>query len=243
MAENISVLASNRRLSFANDLQLESAWNYGLNFTQNFALAQRKWSLNVDLYRTDFDRQILVDVDRSPTEVSFYNVPGKSFANSALVVLQCAILKGFDVKMAYKWQDNQATYADGVRRVAPLLARHRGLVTLDYATPDKRWMFNLRSQILGRQRLPDNRLVPHELTHDFPAQSPTYALWSGQVTYRIGPKTEVYAGGENLTNFQQHHAIIAADDPQSPYFNGSQLWAPMGGVIGYLGVRFAPAGL
>jgi outer membrane receptor for ferrienterochelin and colicins len=243
MAENVSVLASNRSLLFAPDLGLESAWNFGLNWTTNFELLHRKSNLSLDLYRTDFNKQILVDVDASPTEVRFYNVPGRSFANSFLAVWQTNVIDGFDVKLAYKWQDNQSDYADGARRIAPLLARHRGLVTFDYTTPNKLWMFNLRSQMLGTQRLPDNSQIPHELTHDFPAWSPTYALWSGQITRSIGKKWELYAGGENLTNMQQHHAIIAANDPQSPYFNGSQLWAPMGGAIVYLGVRYAPSGL
>jgi hypothetical protein len=31
---------------------------------------------------------------------------------------------------------------------------------------------------------------------------------------------------------------MAYDRPESPYFNGAQLWAPMGGNIVYLGVRW-----
>jgi outer membrane receptor protein involved in Fe transport len=249
MAENLSLLASNRRLDFEEGLggqardSWEEAWNYGLNYTHHFKLAHRKSSASIDLYRTDFVRQVLVDVDQSPTTVYFYQVPGKSFANSVLATVQTEVLPGFDVKLAYKWQDVRATYSDGVMRRAPLLPRHRGLVTLDYTTPSKRWMFNLRTQIVGPQRLPDNSQIPHELTHDFPEVSPTYALLSGQVTRRFNPKFEMYLGGENLGNFQQHHAIIAATDPSSQYFNGSQLWAPMGGTVVNLGLRYAPSGL
>jgi hypothetical protein len=48
---------------------------------------------------------------------------------------------------------------------------------------------------------------------------------------------------ENISNYQQHHAIIAANEPNSPYFNGSQIWAPMMGRVANLGVRYAPGGL
>ena len=243
MAENISLLASNRALNFADDLGLEEAWNYGLNFTQNFKVARRDASFSLDLYRTDFVQQILVDVDRSPTEVSFYNVNGKSFSNSLLATVQYNVLPGLDVKMAYKWNDVQTTFSDGVLRTLPLVAAHRGLVTLDYTTPDKNWMFNTRVQVVGPQRLPDNSQVPHEYIHDFPEISPTYAIWNAQVTRRFGKKTEIYLGGENLNGFQQHAAIIAANEPDSPYFNGSQIWGPIMGQVAYLGVRFAPAGL
>jgi outer membrane receptor protein involved in Fe transport len=243
MAENISLLASNRALTFANDLGLEEAWNYGLNFTQNFKIARRDASFSLDLYRTDFVQQILVDVDKSPTEVFFYNVDGKSFSNSLLATFQYSPVKGFDVKLAYKWNDVQATFSDGVLRTLPLVAKHRGLVTLDYTTPDKLWMFNTRVQIVGPQRLPDNSQVPHEYTHDFPEISPTYAIWNAQVTRRFGKKFEIYVGGENLNGFQQHAAIIAAEAPNSPYFNGSQIWAPIMGQVAYLGVRFSPSGI
>jgi outer membrane receptor for ferrienterochelin and colicins len=46
-------------------------------------------------------------------------------------------------------------------------------------------------------------------------------------------------GSENLSNVQQHHAIIASEAPESPYFNGAQLWAPMGGRIVYAGLRYS----
>lgn len=250
MAENISLLASNRTLTFmppngvsVQNWGLEEAWNYGLNFTQNFTVARRDASFSLDLYRTDFVRQILVDVDQSPTEVFFYNVEGPSFSNSLLAMLQYTPFKGLDVKLAYKWNQVEATFSDEVLRTLPLVAKHRGMVTLDYTTPNKLWMFNTRVQIVGPQRLPDNSLIPHQYTHDFPESSPTYAIWNLQVTRRFGKKIEFYVGGENLNGFQQHHAIIAANEPNSPYFNGSQVFAPIMGQVGYLGVRFAPNGL
>lgn len=242
IAENISVLASNRPLHFAGDLSYEEAWNYGINFTRNFKVARRNGSFSLDLYRTDFARQILVDVDQSPTDVFFYNVDGKSFSNSLLASLQYTPIPGFDVKLAYKWNDVQATFSDGRLKSLPLVATHRGLVTLDYTTPNKKWMFNSNIQIVGPQRLPDNSLIPHDYVHDFPETSPTYALWSAQIT-RSWNKIEFYLGGENLTGYQQHQAIIAVNEPNSPYFNGSQLWAPVMGTVAYLGVRFAPSGL
>ena len=242
IAENISVLASNRPLHFADNLSYESAWNYGVNFTQNFTVANREANFSFDAYRTDFDRQILVDVDQSPTDVFFYQVNGQSFSNSLLASLQYNPLPGLDVKLVYKWNDVRATFADGQLRALPLVAKHRGLVTLDYTTPSKKWMFNTNIQLVGPQRLPDNSQTPHDYVHDFPAQSPVYGLWSAQIT-RSWKKIEFYLGSENLTGFQQHHAIIAANEPNSPYFNGSQLWAPMMGTVAYLGVRFSPSGL
>lgn len=242
MAENISSLASNRTFHFASDLGAEEAWNYGLSLAQEFKIADRPASFSVDAFRTDFVRQIVVDVEADPTAVYFFNLQGKSYSNSLLAVWQWNAWKGLDVKIAWKMNDVQTTYMDGELRSVPLVARHRGLVTADYNTPNKKWMFNAKLNIVGPQRIPDNSQVPHDFLHGFAeGESPTYALASLQITRRWH-KTELYLGSENLTNYQQHHAIIAANEPQSAYFNASQQWAPMMGAIVYAGVRFSPSG-
>jgi outer membrane receptor for ferrienterochelin and colicins len=256
LAENISLLASNRAFQFSRPpfgnadekLGPEEAWNYGLNYTQNVKIAERDASFSVDVYRTDFVRQVLVDMEQPPLADStmvfyFYNSTDKSFSNSVLLNFQYNLLPGLDVKFAFKWNDVRATFADGELKTVPLVARQRGLVTVDYTTPDQRWSFNTHIQIVGPQRLPDNSFLPHELTHDFPPTTPTFALWNAQITRKVGQNLELYAGCENITGYQQHHVIIAAENPASPFFNGSQVWAPMMRQIGYLGIRWSPSGL
>lgn len=254
IAENISLLASNRNFVFSSPISAntevlgpEEAWNYGVNYTQNFKMAQRDASFSMDLYRTDFVRQVLVDVERPPIDsqlsVYFYNSTAKSFSNSLLINFQYSPLPGLDVKFAFKLNDVRAEFADGKLKTVPLVARQRGLVSVDYTTPNKRWSFNTYVQIVGPQRLPDNSFLPHELTHDFPPVTPTFALLNAQVTRKFGQNLELYAGCENITGYQQHHTIISANDPGSPFFNGSQVWAPMMRQVGYLGVRWSPSGL
>jgi outer membrane receptor for ferrienterochelin and colicins len=224
-------------LHFANDLSYEEAWNYGINFTRNFNIGGRSGSFSADLYRTDFVRQILVDVDQSPTAVFFYNAPGPSFSNSALATLQYSPFQGFEVKLAAKWQDVRATFVTGELRTVPMVARYRGLVTVDYETPKKQWRFNVHTQIVGPQRLPDQDQIPTYLMHHSMEVSPVYALLNAQVTRVLNKGWEIYLGGENLTRYRQHDAIIAAFEPWSPNLNGSQVWAPMMGPIIYAGFR------
>jgi outer membrane receptor for ferrienterochelin and colicins len=242
MAENLSLLTRAKTPVFQAGIGLEEAWNYGMNYTYNFKIGGRNASISADAYRTDFVTQLLVDVDQSPEQPFIYNSPGKAWANSILVVAQWNVWKGLDAKIGYKWNDVQSTYSDGLLRQAPLLPRQRGLVTLDYTTPNKKWMFNLRTQILGQQRLPDNSEVPHYLVHGFPEKTPVFAIWNAQIT-RSWKKIELYLGSENISNYQQHEAIIDPANPWGTYFNGAQTWAPMMGNVVYLGVRYAPAGL
>ncbi len=242
VAENISQLAGNRRLNFAPNMGAEEAWNYGVNYTQNFKIAKRDASFSVDVYRTDFVNQTIMDLDKDTAAIFFYNLEGSSYSNSVLFNFQYNILPGLDIKLAYKWNDVRATFADGVLKTMPFTARTRGLVTIDYTTPNKKWSFNVHSQLVGTQRLPINDLVPHELLHDFPKQTPNFALVNAQVT-RHWKKYELYLGCENITGYQQHHVLVSDENPWSTFFNGSLVWAPMMPQIAYLGVRFSPSGL
>ncbi|MEP6466517.1 MAG: hypothetical protein ABJB05_09425, partial [Parafilimonas sp.] len=49
---------------------------------------------------------------------------------------------------------------------------------------------------------------------------------------------DVYIGAENLTNYYQKNAIIAADEPFSKYFDASMIWGPITGRMFYGGLRF-----
>jgi outer membrane receptor for ferrienterochelin and colicins len=234
--ENISWLATNKAIDFAQVTHAESAWNYGINYTQSFHIANRASSLAIDLYRTDFERQLLIDQETDLNKVQIYYNTDAAWAQTALATFQINPFKGFDVKLAWKIQDVQSTYADGIIRWQPLLPRHRGLLSLDYTTPNERWVFNTTAHVVGTQRLPNNEGIPH-LHGNFPSASDTYAVFAAQVT-RKWKTFELYLGGENLGSYTQHHLIISANDPSSKYFNASQVYAPAFGRMAYLGLRW-----
>jgi hypothetical protein len=63
---------------------------------------------------------------------------------------------------------------------------------------------------------------------------------NAQVSKTLGKKNpfDIYAGGENLTNYYQKNAIIAATQPFSQYFDASMIWGPLTGRMIYAGMRF-----
>ncbi len=98
LPENIGLLASSRRFVFEEEFQLEKAWNYGGNIIQKFQLDDiRRLTVNVDFYRTEFQNQIVVDVNRDPGSVFFYNLKGESFSNSFQTDLIIDVIKGFEI--------------------------------------------------------------------------------------------------------------------------------------------------
>jgi outer membrane receptor for ferrienterochelin and colicins len=237
VAENYSVLATNRTFEVETPLNLEEAWTGGLNFTYNFPFLADRATIAFDAFRTWFQNQIVMDVEEDYTKVFFFNLDGPSYSNSLVTTFSFKPIKQLEAKVAYKFTDVKTTYLSGLRE-RPLVARHRGLVTLGYETLNKRWMVNLIAQIVGPQRLPDNSQIPAALLTNHPEYSPTYATFNAQVTRVIRPNFEIYVGGENLSNYRQHFPIIGFTDPFGEYFNGMQVYAPTMGAVGYVGIRW-----
>ncbi len=238
IAENVAFLATNRQIVVADNLKAEDAWNFGFNYVKTFKVNNLEWRVSADAYHTRFVNQIVTDLESDYQKAQFYNLDGKSFSNTFLVMLNAEILRGVDIKLSYKLNDVKTTYAGKLDRV-PLVSRHRGLATVDYKTADKKWMFNFTTQIVGQQRLADRSYVPHDYFHDhtYKSFSPTYALINASAN-RFFKTFEVYGGVENIANYTQHNAIIAAHEPSSIYFDATQVYAPMMGRRIYAGLRW-----
>ena len=236
--ENLNVLASNRTLDIASNLRPEDGWNTGANYSGNFIVLNRKASLNADVYHTRFANQIVVDQDQDFRTVYFYNLDGKSFSNSLMGVVSYNVFDNFDAKLGYKYNDVRTTINRQLSRM-PMIPAHRWLLTLDYKTPDENWLFHTTFHYVGSQRLPALAGLPDQyLPHHNASQSAAYININAQITRKLG-RWEIYFGGENLSNYTQHQPIIAASEPYSDYFNASQIWGPLMGIRGFVGVRFS----
>jgi outer membrane receptor for ferrienterochelin and colicins len=244
-AENQSYFGSSRSLNILGTggklygLDPEIAWTYGVSFVQGFPLFNRNAEFVVDFYRTDFQNQVVVDVFGSPQAVNFYNLKGKSFANSLQVELNYEITHHFNIRTAYKYYDIQTDYAAGTFD-RPLQAKHRFFTNLAYETHVKeggrQWKFDFTYNWMGKQRLPNTAGNPvAERMGDY---SPSFSLMNAQVTHSFSSVFEVYVGAENLGNYRQDKAILGNTDPFGPYFDSSIIYAPIFGQMYYTGLRF-----
>ncbi len=245
--ENLNLLTSAREIRIPTALNPETAWNYGANFTHNFKIDMHEGSVNLDVYRTDFQNQIVTDLDAASQIIYIQNLNGKSFSNSVLLTASYFPIPRFEVKAAYKWTDAQTT-TGGVLQQRVLQPQHRGLINLHYQTFKKDWDFNLNSHIIGEQRLPvfikktDSGFVDYPKenieTYRFTGVSPAYFLVNAQINKRLGNNWELYFGGENLTNYTQKNPILSANDPEGAFFDATTIFAPITGAMGYLGVKW-----
>ncbi|MCW5908954.1 MAG: TonB-dependent receptor [Chitinophagales bacterium] len=232
-AENFGLLANSRAITINQSIQYEEAWNYGANLTYKFFLNFREGMISVDFYRTDFVHQVVVDLEDA-RQLRFYNLQGKSFANAFQADFTYEPVKRFDVKLAYKFEQNKTDYKDG-RKIYPLRPQHRGLVSLSYTTKKEHWRFNTSLNWFGKTRIPDTSV--NDEANRRTLQSKDWFQLNAQITFKW-KRWEVYLGGENLLNFIQQNPIIAGDSPFSNQFDASLIWGPLRGAMAFTGVRF-----
>lgn len=234
IAENSFLLASNRIFNIDSNLKQEKAWNYGLSITQYFSLFGQDFTASADFYRTEFQDQVIVDVDKNINQVNFYNLDGQSFANNYQVELKFEPISRLDVTTAIRFSDVKADINNKFQTV-PYVNRYKGLVSLSYSTNMNIWQFDFTTQLNGDMRIPSTAGNPVE--YQRPESSPAYALMNAQITKRF-KIWEVYLGVENLGNYTQKNPIIAAGDPHGGNFDASMIWGPIQERKFYLGVRF-----
>lgn len=244
-AENQPLFASSRTFEILNSngkiygLNPEIAWNYGLSFSQKFSFLGKSADVGFDLYRTDFQNQAIVDLMQSPQEVLFYNLDGKSYANSLQVEFNYEILNYLNLRSAYKFYDIQTDYLSG-RYQKALQAKHRFFGNIEYETPvgekGQQWKFDYTLNWIGQQQLPTTASNPEQ--DRLPEFSKSYSLMNAQITKIFSPTFEVYVGGENIGNYTQEKAILGSENPFGPNFDASIVYAPVFGQMYYAGLRF-----
>ena len=197
LIENIRYMPSNRTFIFEENIRPEDAWNMGLNATWNFKIKPGiEGNLSIDGYRTQFNNQFITDVDASSNELRMYNLVGNSYANSFLVSYTQDIIRGLEIRLAYKYNDVQMQFKDGMN-IIPLMPRHRGLVHLNYTTKNKEWEFNITSNIIGPTRFPkldENSLLSQLPDYRSDAFSPTFMLLNAHImknSKEVGKSTSV----------------------------------------------------
>lgn len=238
-AENQQLFASSRAITIENiggniyGLDPEEAWNYGVSFLQGYKLFGRKGDVTFDFYQTNFSNQVVVDWE-NPQEISFYNLEGKSIANSFQVEVNQNIIPYFNTRFSYKFYDVSTDYKSGNLAKA-LQAKHRFFANVSYEIKkeesDASWKFDVTYNWIGEQRLSNTN-------NQLPTYSDSYNLLNTQITKVFSKKFEMYAGAENITNYKQKNPILGSDNPFGANFDTTIIYAPVFGSNFYAGLRF-----
>jgi hypothetical protein len=240
-AENMGALVSARNVEIISNatgkaygLNPEVAWNKGITLDQKMKLFSRDAMLSFDFYRNDFVNQVVADLE-DPRVIKFYNLTGKSFSNSFQSEFNFIPINKLDVRLAYRWYDVKTTFGNELLE-KPFTAANRAFINLGYEI--KNWKFNYTVNYIGRKRIPSTKENP--VQYQMPQYSPGYVSMNAQVSRSFGKTKafELYAGGENLTNYFQKNVIISADQPFGKYFDASMVWGPVSARLLYGGLRY-----
>lgn len=237
-AENQRLFASNRLIKIRAQsdnsvygLNPERAWNLGTSITKQFQLFESPASIVAEYYSIFFQRQIVVDWEQEGV-VSFYNLDGNSRTNNFQIELNYNPSVSWEVRMAYKNEDNRISYDKGFLRV-PLIPKNRFFLNLGWFSKTNQsqqsWQWNFNMQYVGVQR----QVVNNQ------EDTQGYTLFNTQLTRRFDKRLEMYLGGENLSGFTQQDPIIDANTPYSTSFDASQIYAPIFGAMYYIGLRWS----
>lgn len=230
--ENSYLLASSRELYIEEDLKQEEAWNYGISASFHVPVKNEELTVNAEWFYTDFQNQVVADMDRNPHAVYFYNLNGRSTSSVFQIDASYPLFQGFTLLGAYRWMDVKGTY-DGKTMRKPLTSRYKALLTASYETSLKKWQFDMTVQFNGGGRMP----TPDATNPLWGGTFPSFTQLSAQVTRRFR-RWSIYAGGENLTNFKQDNPVISADNPYSRNFDATMVWGPTMGYKLYAGIRY-----
>ncbi len=238
ISENSNFLASSKTFVFDEKVKQEEAWNYGFSMSNEIPLGERKMNLSLEFYRTNFENQLVVDMDQNSKEIHFYNLDGKSFSNIFQIETSYELFNRFDLTAAYRQNEVKSTF-NGTQNDVPFVNKYKGLLSGSYRTNQDKWQFDLTAQFNGDQRLPST--TGNSTVNDRPDRSENYVVLMAQVT-KNHRNWSFYLGGENLGNFTQKDAIIA---PESPFgnalgsqFDASRIWGPLYGGMVYLGIKY-----
>lgn len=240
-AENTSVFVSARQVNIINaqpgkayGLNPEVAWNKGISFDQKFRLFNRDASFSADFFRNDFTDQVVVDLENA-SQVKFYNLQGKSYSNSFQAEITMTPATKLETRIAYRYFDVNTTYS-GQLLQRPFIANNRAFLSIDYAL--NKWKFDYTITYNGKKRIPNTSANP--VNYQLETTSPAFINIGAQISKSFGKKhpMDFYIGAENITNFFQQNAIIAADQPFNNFFDASMVWGPITGRMFYAGWRF-----
>lgn len=235
-SDHLFYFASSKIWNITTNNFLEKSWNTGFNIVGKPYIDGKELQVNFDFYKTWFQQQTILDLDQDYSSINVYDLDGKSNAIQFIATISYPVIDWLNVKLGMKYTDTKSQYKGGYRSV-PMVPKYRGLVSVDVESENKKWLWNISSNYVGKMRLPDKNSVPHELIHEHDGSSEPYILVQSQLTY-TSRSWEFYAGCENILDKTQHNAIIDAQNPFGPYFNAAEMYAPVSGIKPYVGLKW-----
>lgn len=230
IVENMNFLNSSRELKIQQNILPEEAVNFGLNIIHCFYLFNKEGTINLDIYRTDFKNQLVIDIENQDF-LSFYNLDGKSYSNTIQFEFDYELINGLQARLGYKLSESVSTF-DGVEKQIPLMPSYRILFNISYTTINNNWIFDYTVNRIGSSRIPENSYINEDSSRPF-------NLHNTNITRKF-KNFDFYLGAENILNYVQKNPIIDGNNwsDNNSDFDASMIYAPTSGLNLYSGIRY-----
>ncbi|MAT38973.1 MAG: TonB-dependent receptor [Ectothiorhodospiraceae bacterium] len=232
-SEQFYLMASWRDIEIDPAMDIEEAFNYGVNFTHQFDAFAVPMTFGLDLYRTEFTNQIRADYDADPSKILFTNLDGRSISNSVIVEVSADPMPGLDLKSSYTFSDVYEENGDK-RDYIEFVPKHKVLGTVSYEFVEG-WRADGSVEWMGSQILPNTEAYPEQF--QIPHASENFTMLGFQLT-RTWEFFDTYAGVENILDHRQENPILNAQNPFERYFEPTFVWGNVKGREFYAGIRW-----
>lgn len=244
LVDNFGVLSSNKKLKgIYEERPLEDAWTFGANVTWYPGEDSRTF-ISADYFHTGFQSQVLVDYDMTPGVINFYAAePGTSYTDNYQLDFSFEPFDDFFVTVTGRYTDARQAFLRGdvwKSQVKPMTSKYKAVLNIRYSILEDAWTFDFTASANGPCKVWDfmkDLKMDGKLLYEN-GYTPVYPLLYAQVTRRFD-HFEIYAGGENLTNFRQPLPIIGYDNVGGSDFDASCVWGPVSGIKLYAGLRIS----
>lgn len=229
--EDHAAFHGHRELVIDEGLRPERTRNVTLNLNQALRMGRNPMVVDLDVFYTHFNNQIVHDYDRSPNELHYYNVDGYSISRGAALTLNQAFEHlPLTYTVGFTYED--VYYMDGGVKERQFYAADfmgswsasydlGGSVKLDYT-----------ASLTGPMRLPR-----YDAPFERDTESPVYTVHNLQANLNPRPGFELYGGVKNIFNYTQVSPLIDPTDPFGDNFDTAYVYGPMQGRRFLVGMR------
>lgn len=246
--EDHAALTGAREVVIAESLNPERSYNGNLNYVLKIPLEHAFAGLDITAFYSYFTNRITGDFDTDPRKIIYGNLDGHAVSRG--IALNADISFAYPLKISagvtymnvYSVEDR---LDQSSRKTVQLNAPEwSGNFVVSCSLP-YRLAIDLTGKWEGPMRLP---VLPYDYR---PEYSPWFCIANLQLSRKLGKSIVLYGGVKNLFNFLPKDPIMRsfdpfnkyADDPvTNPYgytFDPSYNYAPLQGIRGFLGVRYA----
>lgn len=240
--ENLQYLKSNRQWELpASNFVPDQGWKYHLS--TEFFYNRSKFSATVGggYTRSHYTSLMLTDLQSDSEVIRFYPAEGNVSRDQFYGVVKLRLFQKIGLKGRYYFDNFRLPFVYGIRP-QPFTARHRGILTLSYASKGKPgdkfmpWKASVTAMFVGPQ------FVPYQTDIIRPGSwrsfSDSYITLSAELR-REFKKFYLFAGVDNLTDYRQSTLVLAPESVESTRFDASLVWGPALGRRVYGGIGFS----